>query len=134
MSTNVSPPPPHVSRQRLRWLVPPVVATALIASFGLGPSLIGGSAGAAPILPDITAQDLVAKVVAADPPAFSGTVQTMTNLGLPSFGPLSSASSSLLSTLLSPHTLKVSAAPGGKFHVAIPDGLAETDLVSAGTQ
>jgi outer membrane lipoprotein-sorting protein len=134
MSTNPVPPPPAVSRQRLRWLVPPVVAFALVAGFGFGPGLIGTGAGAAPILPDISAQDLVAKVVGADAPAFSGTVQTKTNLGLPSLGSIAPGGSSLLTTLLTPHTLKVSGAPGGKFHLAIPDGLAETDVVSDGTQ
>jgi outer membrane lipoprotein-sorting protein len=134
MSTNPVPPPPAVSRQRLRWLVPPAVALAMVAGFGFGPGLIGTGAGAAPILPDISAQDLVAKVMAADAPAFSGTVQTKTNLGLPSLGSIAPGGSSLLTTLLTPHTLKVSGAPGGKFHLAIPDGLAETDVVSDGTQ
>src|SRR5579885_303795 len=134
MSTEPAPPPPAVNRRRLRWLVPPAVAFVLVAGFGFAPSLVGSSAGAAPILPDISAQDLIAKVIAADAPAFSGTVQTRTNLGLPSIGALSSGGSDLLSTLLSPQTLKVAAAPGGKFHVAIPTGLTETDVVSDRTQ
>jgi outer membrane lipoprotein-sorting protein len=133
-TTPVPPPPPAVSRQRLRWLVPPTVAFALVTGFGFGPGLIGTGANAAPILPAVTAEDLVAKVVASTPPAFSGTVQTKTNLGLPSLGSVIPNGSGLLSTLLTPHTLKVSAAPGGKFHVAIPDGLTETDLVSDGAQ
>lgn len=128
------PPPPAVNRQRMRWLVPPVVAFALIAGFGVGPNLVGSGAAAAPVLPDISAQDLVAKIVAADPPAFSGTVQTKTNLGLPSLGSLAPGGSSLLTTLLSPQTINVAAAPGGKFHLAIPNGLSETDVVSDGTQ
>jgi outer membrane lipoprotein-sorting protein len=135
MSTNpVPPPPPTVSRQRLRWLVPPAVAFAMVAGFGFGPGLIGTGAGAAPILPDISAQDLVAKVVAADAPSFSGTVQTKTNLGLPALGSIAPGGSSLLTTLLTPQTIKVSGAPGGKFHLAIPSGLSETDVVSDGTQ
>lgn len=134
MSTEPTPPVPAVNRRRLRWLVPPAAAFVLVAGFGFGPSLVGSSAGAAPILPDISAQDLIAKVIAADVPAFSGTVQTHTNLGLPSIGSLSPAGSNLLSTLLTPQTLKVSAAPGGKFHVAIPNGLTETDVISDGTQ
>jgi outer membrane lipoprotein-sorting protein len=133
MSSTPVPPPPAVNRQRLRWLVPPTVAFALVAGFGLGPGLVGTGAAAAPILPDISAQDLVAKVVSATPPSFSGTIQTKTNLGLPSLGSLG-GNSGLLTTLLTPHTLMVSAAPGGKFHVAIPDGLTETDFISDGTQ
>ncbi|MDQ6725548.1 MAG: hypothetical protein M3066_05200 [Actinomycetota bacterium] len=135
MSTSPVPPPPAVSRQRLRWLVPPTVAFALVAGFGFGPGLLGTGAGADPILPSVTAQDLVAKVLSATQPSFSGTVQTKTNLGLPSLGSIvPNGGSSLLTMLLSPHTVKVSSAPGGKFHVAIPDGVAETDVVSDGAQ
>lgn len=135
MSTSPVPPPPAVSRQRLRWLVPPAVAFALVAGFGFGPGLIGTGAGADPILPSVTAQDLVARVMSATPPSFSGTVQTKTNLGLPSLGSIVPGNGSgLLTMLLSPHTVKVSSAPGGRFHLAIPDGVAETDIVSDGSQ
>jgi len=134
MSMTPVPPPPTVSRQRLRWLVPPAVALALVTGFGLGPGLVGTSASAAPDLRDVSAQELVTRVLSATPPAFSGTVQTRTNLGLPSLGSIAPTGSGLLTTLLSPHTLKVSSAPGGKFHLAIPDGLAETDVVSDGSQ
>lgn len=126
--------PPAVSRKRLRWLVPPAVAFTIVAGFGFGPALVGTGAGAAPVLPAVTAADLVAKVVAATPQGFSGTVQTRTNLGLPSLGSIAPNGSSLLTTLLNPRTIKVSAAPGGKFRLAIPDGLTETDVVSDGSQ
>ena len=135
MSPNQIPPPPAVSRHRLRWLVPSAVAFSLLVGFGFGPALVGTGASADPILPTISAQDLVAKVVAGTAPAFSGTVQTHTNLGLPSLGSLGQNGTGLLSTVLSPHTIKVSARPAdGMFHVAIPDGLSETDVVSDGSQ
>ncbi len=134
MSTNPVPLPPAVSRHRLRWLVPPTAAFAILAGFGFGPGLVGTGAGADPVLPAVSAQDLVSKAVAADVPAFSGTVQTKTNLGLPSLGSIAGGNSNLLTTLLSPQTIKVSAAPGGKVHLGIPSGLAETDVVSDGTQ
>lgn len=134
MSPNTPPPPPAVSRKRLRWLAPPTAAFALVAGFGFGPGLIGTGAGAAPVLPALTAEELVAKVAAAAPPAFSGTVQTRTNLGLPSIGSIVPNASGLLATVLSPHTIKVAAAPGGKVHLSIPDGLTETDVVSDGAQ
>jgi outer membrane lipoprotein-sorting protein len=135
MSPNQIPPPPAVSRHRLRWLVPSAVAFSMLVGFGFGPALIGTGASADPILPTISAQDLVAKVVAGTAPAFSGTVQTHTNLGLPSLGSLGQNGTGLLSTILSPHTIKVSARPqDGMFHVAIPDALSETDVVSDGSQ
>jgi outer membrane lipoprotein-sorting protein len=135
MSTSPVPPPPAVSRHRLRWLVPPTVAFALVAGFGVVPGLVGAGAGADPILPSVNAQDLVAKVLSATPPSFSGTVQTKTNLGLPSLGAIvPNNGSSVITMLLSPHTVKVSSAPGGKFHLGVPDGVAETDVVSDGAQ
>jgi outer membrane lipoprotein-sorting protein len=134
MNTSPVSPPPAVNRRRLRWLVPPTAAFALVAGFGFGPGLVGSGAGADPALPTVSAEDLVAKVVSATPPAFSGTVQTRTNLGLPSLGSIAPSGSGLLGILLNPHTIKVSSAPGGKVHLAIPDGLAETDVVSDGTQ
>lgn len=133
MSTTPVPEPPAVSRQRTRWLVPPAVAFTLVAGFGLAPGLFGSGAGAAPLLPPMTAEELVAKVMSTEQPAFSGMVQTKTNLGLPPLGSIA-PQTGLLSTLLTPHTLTVSAAPGGRFHLAIPDGLTETDVVSDGTQ
>jgi outer membrane lipoprotein-sorting protein len=134
MSPSTSAPPPAANRHRLRWLAPPAVAAVLVAGAGFGPGLFAAGAGAAPVLPAISAQDLVARIVGATPPSFSGTVQTRTNLGLPSVGSLFPSGSSVLSMILTPHTIKVSAAPGGKFHLAVPDGLTETDVVSDGSQ
>jgi outer membrane lipoprotein-sorting protein len=78
----------------------------------------------------------VAKALGADSIAgFTGTVQTQTDLGLPSLGStLGPSSGNLLTTLLAPHTIKVWYAQGGKVRLAIPDSLAETDVVSDGTQ
>ena len=134
MSPSTAPPPPAASRHRLRWLAPPAVAFVLIAGVGFGPGLFATGASAAPILPAVSAEDLVARIVGATPPSFSGTVQTKTNLGLPSVGSLFPSGSSVLSMILSPHTIKVSSAPEGKFHLAVPDGLTETDVVSDGSQ
>jgi outer membrane lipoprotein-sorting protein len=134
MSPSTAPPPPAASRNRLRWLAPPAVAFVLVAGAGFGPGLFTSGASAAPILPAISAEDLVAKIVGATPPSFSGTVQTKTNLGLPSVGSLFPSGSSVLSMILTPHTIKVSSAPEGKFHLAVPDGLTETDVISDGSQ
>jgi outer membrane lipoprotein-sorting protein len=133
MSPSTAPPPPTVTRHRLRWVVPPAVAFVLVAGFGFGPGLFGTGASAAPVLPVVTAEELVAQVISATPPSFSGTVQTKTNLGLPSVGSLF-PNSGLLTMVLAPHTIKVSSAPGGKFHLAVPDGLTETEVVSDGSQ
>ena len=85
MTELTAPPTPVFPRRRLRWAAPPLAAGVLLAGFGLAPSLAGTSAP--PALPAVTAQDLVAKALGADSIAgFTGTVQTQTDLGLPSLG------------------------------------------------
>ena len=133
MTDPPSVPPPGYPRRRLRWAAAPLAAALMVGGFGLLPSLAG--AEAPPVLPAISAPDLVAKVISAqDIPGFSGTVTTRTDLGLPNLGSLMPSSSNLLGTLLAPHTITVAAAAGGKVRLAIPDQLAETDVISDGTQ
>lgn len=133
MTEPLAPPPPAFPRRRLRWAIPPLVAGVLLGGFGLAPTLAGTQAP--PTLPAITTQDLVAKALSADSvPGFTGTLETQTDLGLPSLGSLGPQSATLLTTLLAPHSIKVWYASGGKVRLAIPDNLAETDIVSDGTQ
>ncbi len=126
-------PSPGYPRRRLRWAAAPLAAAVMIGAFGLLPTLAG--AQAPPVLPTISPADLVAKVIAArDIPGFSGTVATSTDLGLPDLGSLMPRNADLLGTLLAPNTISVAYAAGGKVRLAIPDNLAETDVISDGTQ
>lgn len=128
-----SVPPPAFPRRRLRWALPPLAAVVLLGGFGLAPTLAGTEAP--PTLPAISTQDLVAKALGAESIAgFTGTLDSQTDLGLPSLGSLGPQSSNLLTTLIAPHTIKVWYANGGKVRLAISDDLAETDIVSDGTQ
>ncbi|BAJ30319.1 MULTISPECIES: hypothetical protein [Kitasatospora] len=71
---------PAKRRTAVRIGVPVAVAAVVAAGVGLVPALASDEA---PDLPSITAQDLVAKALAADTDTFSGTVRVSADLGLP---------------------------------------------------
>ncbi|GAA2743277.1 outer membrane lipoprotein carrier protein LolA [Kitasatospora cinereorecta] len=73
---------PWKSRRRtaVRVALPVAVAAAAAAGVGLVPALASDSA---PNLPQVSAEQLVAKVLAADTDTFSGTVRVSADLGLP---------------------------------------------------
>ncbi|MFD9975108.1 outer membrane lipoprotein carrier protein LolA [Streptomyces sp. NPDC059017] len=74
-----------VRRKAARYAVPVAVAGVAAATIGLVPAL---AASGDPDLPDITAQELIAKIAASDTEQLSGTVKISTDLGLPSLGGL----------------------------------------------
>lgn len=91
VSTDVSTlsTPPRRPRRglsaRARWAVPVGVAAVVVAGFAAQPLLAdAGSAG----LPNITAQQLVTKVLEAKPVPMSGTVVYTARLGLPDLSSL----------------------------------------------
>ncbi|MGW4804068.1 LolA family protein [Kitasatospora sp. NPDC004272] len=71
---------PPKRRAAVRVGVPVAVAAAVATGIGLVPALASDEA---PDLPAISAQDLVAKALAADTDTFSGTVRISADLGLP---------------------------------------------------
>ncbi|WP_431982492.1 LolA family protein [Streptomyces qinglanensis] len=68
-------------RRAARYAVPVAVAGVAAATVGLVPAL---ASSGDPDLPEITAEELVAKVAASDADQLSGTVRVKTDLGLPS--------------------------------------------------
>jgi outer membrane lipoprotein-sorting protein len=56
---------------------------AVAGAVGLGLLAVPAGAGAAPVLPPVTPEELVASVLQADPDAFAGTVELDNALGLP---------------------------------------------------
>ena len=68
-----------------RWTTSRTVAAGIAVAgvVGLGLLAVPAGAGAAPDLPPVTPEELVASVIAADPDAFAGTVELDNNLGLP---------------------------------------------------
>ncbi|MFF4651125.1 outer membrane lipoprotein carrier protein LolA [Streptomyces sp. NPDC001380] len=74
------PAAPYRRRKAVRVLVPVGVAGLAAVSVGLVPAL---ASGGSPKLPRVTAEQLVARVLASDVQAMSGTVRTTADLGLP---------------------------------------------------
>ncbi|KOU09166.1 membrane protein [Streptomyces sp. NRRL F-5755] len=67
-------------RRTMRYAIPVAVVGVAAASIGLVPAFAGSGS---PDLPEISAQDLIAKIAKSDVQQLSGTVRTTTDLGLP---------------------------------------------------
>lgn len=86
-SPDLPPAPLRGGRpQRMRWLVPPVMAAVLVGVVGLVPRLAG--AQGRPKLAPLSPAALIAKVEAAKVSALSGTVEFKPDLGLPNLSSL----------------------------------------------
>lgn len=72
-------------RKAARYAVPVAVMGVAAATIGLVPALADSGD---PDLPELTAQELVARMAASDTEQLSGTVKINTDLGLPDFGGL----------------------------------------------
>ncbi|MBW1602564.1 DUF2092 domain-containing protein [Streptomyces sp. JJ66] len=70
-------------KKTIRYAVPVAVAAVTVASVGLVPALADNGD---PKLPDITAEELVAKLAASDVRQLSGTVEISSDLGIPGLG------------------------------------------------
>lgn len=68
-----------------RWTTGRTAAAGIAVAgvVGLGLLAVPAGAGAAPVLPDVAPEELVASVLEADPDAFAGTVELDNSLGLP---------------------------------------------------
>ncbi len=68
-----------------RWTTGRTAAAgvAVAGVVGLGLLAVPAGAGAAPVLPEVAPEELVASVLQADPDAFAGTVELHNSLGLP---------------------------------------------------
>ncbi|MFG2760046.1 outer membrane lipoprotein carrier protein LolA [Streptomyces wuyuanensis] len=136
-----------VRRKAARYAVPVAVAGVAAATIGLVPAL---AASGDPDLPDITAQELIAKIAASDTEQLSGTVKISTDLGLPSLGGLagdaaaglapegaeggSSASpdAKLMELASGTHTLRVAADGPDRQKLSILGDAAEYSLIHNG--
>ncbi len=99
---------------------------AVAGVVGLGLLALPGGAGAAPQLPPVSAQDLVASVIAAHPGPFNGSVELDNSLGLPALPNLPQAANGT-------STAQVWSGGDGKGRVQIPSSTGERTLVSDGT-
>lgn len=121
-------PVPSPFRRGSRRALAPLSVVAIVAT---GAAIAPSIASAAPALPQITAQNLLAKAAQSKVEAFSGTVSMTTNLGLPALPDLSGGANPL-SLLSGTHTLQVAADGPTKQRVALLDTMSEYDLIHNG--
>ncbi|MEO3801457.1 DUF2092 domain-containing protein [Nonomuraea sp. B1E8] len=119
----------------VRWGVPVAVAAVIGAAIGAGPVIAAVSGD--PVLPERSAQQLLADAAAANSraggvPPMSGTVQQTASLGLPALP--QAADTSPLSLLSGSHEVKVWYGAHDKMRLAIPTQLNETNLILNGKQ
>jgi outer membrane lipoprotein-sorting protein len=119
--------------RKLRWAAP-FVAGAAVAAAAILPGVASGSDH--PALPPRSAQQLLAGLLAAKPPALSGTVVETARLGLPELPATTSGSAdlSLPNLITGSHTLRVWLDGPEKQRVALVGELAESDVVHNGGQ
>lgn len=97
---------------------------AVAGVVGLGLLALPGGAGASPVLPPVSPEDLVASVLQADPDAFAGTVELDNALGLPAVPGVPAAGTSSA-------RVWSDGDDGGRVQIPSSDG--ERTLVSDGT-
>lgn len=101
------------------------VAVAVAGAVGLGLLAAPAGAGAAPELPPVTAQELVASVLAADPGPFAGAVELDNALGLPALPGVPQAADGS-------STARLWSDGEGRGRVQVPTDTGERTLVSDG--
>ena len=120
-------------RRSLRWALP-VAAIAATVGFASVSNLVSADAQV-PNLPPLTAAELLSKVASAKVPAFSGSVQLTTNLGLPDLGGFGgSVPASLLQLLSGSHTASVASDGSTKVRVTMHGPLAESSWIRNGNE
>ncbi|TYB50844.1 DUF2092 domain-containing protein [Nonomuraea sp. PA05] len=120
----------------VRWGVPIAAAAVIGAAIGAGPVIAAVSGD--PVLPERSAEQLLADAAAATGkaggvPPMSGTVQQTASLGLPAL-PQTGGPASPLSLLSGSHEVKVWYGAADKLRVAMPTQLNETNLIVNGGQ
>ena len=113
------------------WTVPVVVAAAVAAAFVAPPLL--ASAGDAD-LPDLTAQELLAQVVAAEPVPLAGTVVYTARLGLPEIPLTEATGADPIALLGGSSTLRVWTDGTERSRVSLLGSVSEYSVVADGAQ
>ncbi|KSW28764.1 hypothetical protein [Cellulomonas sp. B6] len=124
---------PTTSRTRVRaaWAVPAVAAVAVGVAFAAPPLLASAdSAGLAPVQPD----ELVARVLEAEPQALSGTVVHTARLGLPDLSLAQVGGADPLNLLGGSTTLRVWTDGEARSRVSLLGTASEYSVVADGTQ
>ncbi|GIG38266.1 LolA family protein [Cellulomonas phragmiteti] len=128
---DTTPVSPTRSRTRAAWAVPAAAVVAVAAAFAAPPLL----ASAAPDgLPEVTAEELVARVLEAEPQALSGTVVHTARLGLPDLSMTQVAGADPVSLLGGSTTLRVWTDGEQRSRVSLLGTASEYSVVADGTQ
>ncbi|MHA7862155.1 LolA family protein [Tessaracoccus sp. Y36] len=114
---------------RSPWAVPIVVVVAVAASLAAQPLLAAGESND---LPDISAEELVARVLEADPQPMSGTVVHTARLGLPDLLFTEATGADPMSLLGGSSTLKVWTDGEQRSRVALLGAVSEYSVVADG--
>jgi outer membrane lipoprotein-sorting protein len=109
------------------------LATAAAGAIGLGLLAVPAGAGQSPSLPDVSAEQLVASVLTARPPALAGTVVVDNALGLPALPGMSDEHGPGESPLSEPTTTaRVWSDGQGRSRLALPSRGGEQTYVADG--
>ncbi|GGB99280.1 hypothetical protein [Cellulomonas carbonis] len=131
MSTSDAPVRSSSLRSRAPWAVPVGVAVAVAAAFGAPPLL--AAAGDAD-LPDVTAEELLARVAAAEPVPVTGTVVYTARLGLPELPVSEATGADPLVLLGGSSTLRVWSDGGERSRVSLLGTASEYSVVHDGPE
>ncbi len=123
--------PAPVRRHRARWAVPAVAAVAVGAAFAAPPLLAtAGTAG----LPEVTPEELLARVVEAEPQALSGTVVHTARLGLPDLSLVEVGGADPIGLLGGSSTLRVWSDGAERSRVSLLGQASEYSVVADGPE
>lgn len=116
------------ARKTLRWTIPVGIAAAAVGASVALPAL---TASAGPALPDVSAQQLLSRAMSSDVEAFSGTVRTESDLGIPAL-PQQFRSSDLSSLITGTGTLRVAKSGDDKQRLSVLGNTSERSFIRNG--
>lgn len=116
------------ARKTLRWSIPVGIAAAAVGASVALPAL---TANAGPALPDVSAQQLLSRTMSSDVEAFSGTVRTEADLGIPAL-PQQFRSSDLSSLITGTGTLRVAKSGDDKQRLSVLGNSSERSFIRNG--
>jgi len=118
-------------RRRLRWVVP-AAALAATAAISTIPKMIPASADPVPVLPPLTAAQLMDRVRTTNVTALSGDISFTARLGLPDLSSLGVGGGTFLDLLSGTHTAHVWVDGPERLRLAIDSPQAEQDWIRNG--
>ncbi|MBO3095903.1 LolA family protein [Cellulomonas dongxiuzhuiae] len=128
---DTTPVSPARSRTRTAWAVPAVAVVAVAAAFAAPPLLASADTAG---LPPVTAEELVTRVLEAEPQALSGTVVHTARLGLPDLSMTQVTGADPISLLGGSTTLRAWTDGEQRSRVSLLGTASEYSVVADGTQ